>query len=125
MVAYLFLMISIASELIGTSMLKASQGFTKLAPSIITVAAFVCAFYFLSLSLKTIPLNAAYAIWSGLGSVLTVIISVLIWKEKINAGSIVGIALIIAGVVILQMLGPGHGSSNDEAKQEAAIVQKE
>ncbi|CAM4522863.1 MAG: multidrug efflux SMR transporter [Paenibacillus macerans] len=123
--AYLFLMISIASELIGTSMLKASQGFTKLAPSIITVAAFVCAFYFLSLSLKTIPLNAAYAIWSGLGSVLTVIISVLIWKEKINAGSIVGIALIIAGVVILQMLGPGHGSSNDEAKQEAAIVQKE
>lgn len=122
--AYLFLMISIASELIGTSMLKASQGFTKLAPSIITVAAFVCAFYFLSLSLKTIPLNAAYAIWSGLGSVLTVIISVLIWKEKINAGSIVGIALIIAGVVILQMLGPGHGSSNDEAKQEAAIVQK-
>ncbi|WP_412761761.1 DMT family transporter [Paenibacillus macerans] len=125
MVAYLFLMISIASELIGTSMLKASQGFTKLAPSIITVAAFVCAFYFLSLSLKTIPLNAAYAIWSGLGSVLTVIISVLIWKEKINAGSIVGIALIIAGVVILQLLGPGHGSSNDEAKQEAAIVQKE
>lgn len=123
--AYLFLMISIASELIGTSMLKASQGFTKLAPSIITVAAFVCAFYFLSLSLKTIPLNAAYAIWSGLGSVLTVINSVLIWKEKINAGSIVGIALIIAGVVILQMLGPGHGSSNDEAKQEAAIVQKE
>ncbi|MED4957955.1 multidrug efflux SMR transporter [Paenibacillus sp. FSL R5-0527] len=123
--AYLFLMISIASELIGTSMLKASQGFTKLAPSIITVAAFVCAFYFLSLSLKTIPLNAAYAIWSGLGSVLTVIISVLIWKEKINAGSIVGIALIIAGVVILQLLGPGHGSSNDEAKQEAAIVQKE
>lgn len=123
--AYLFLMISIASELIGTSMLKASQGFTKLAPSIITVAAFVCAFYFLSLSLKTISLNAAYAIWSGLGSVLTVIISVLIWKEKINAGSIVGIALIIAGVVILQMLGPGHGSSNDEAKQEAAIVQKE
>lgn len=80
---------------------------------------------FLSLSLKTIPLNAAYAIWSGLGSVLTVIISVLIWKEKINAGSIVGIALIIAGVVILQLLGPGHGSSNDEAKQEAAIVQKE
>ncbi|GJM76637.1 quaternary ammonium compound efflux SMR transporter QacH [Paenibacillus macerans] len=123
--AYLFLMISIASELIGTSMLKASQGFTKLAPSIITVAAFVCAFYFLSLSLKTIPLNAAYAIWSGLGSVLTVIISVLIWKEKINAGSIVGIALIIAGVVILQLLGPGHGSSNDEATQEAAIVQKE
>lgn len=120
--AYLFLMISIASELIGTSMLKASQGFTKLAPSLITVAAFVCAFYFLSLSLKTIPLNAAYAIWSGLGSVLTVIISVLIWKEKINAGSIVGIALIIIGVVILNLLGPGHSPSNEEAKQEAAII---
>ncbi|MGZ7441238.1 DMT family transporter [Paenibacillus sp. TH7-28] len=122
--AYLLLLISIASELVGTSMLKASQGFTKLAPSLISIAAFVCSFYFLSLSLKTIPLNAAYAIWSGLGSVLTVIISVLIWKEKINAGSIIGIGLIIIGVVILNLLGPGHGPSNDEAKQEAAIVRK-
>ncbi|WP_019911081.1 DMT family transporter [Paenibacillus sp. HW567] len=109
--AYLLLALSISSELLGTSMLKASQGFTRLYPSIVTVIAFICSFYFLSISLKTIPLNAAYAIWSGLGTVVTVIISVFIWKEKINTASVVGIALIIIGVVVLNLFGPGHGSA--------------
>lgn len=112
--AYLLLVVSIASELLGTSMLKASQGFTRLVPSIVTVVAFVCSFYFLSISLKSIPLNTAYAIWSGLGTVITVIVSVVIWKEKINTASIVGIALIIIGVVVLNLLGPGHGASEDQ-----------
>ncbi|MBW4080670.1 multidrug efflux SMR transporter [Paenibacillus sp. S150] len=112
-----YLAVSIASELLGTSMLKASQGFTRLIPSLVTVVAFVCSFFFLSISLKSIPLNTAYAIWSGLGTVVTVIVSVVIWKEKINTASVVGIALIIIGVVVLNLLGPGHGASGDAAAE--------
>ncbi|ASA21384.1 DMT family transporter [Paenibacillus donghaensis] len=109
--AYLYLAFSIVGELFGTSMLKASQGFSKPLPSIGVIVGFVFSFFFLSITLKTLPLNATYAIWSGVGSVATVIISVLIWKEKITLGSLAGIALIIIGVVVLNLFGPGHGES--------------
>ncbi|MFF2907878.1 DMT family transporter [Paenibacillus sp. NPDC057934] len=115
---YLYLALSILFELFGTSMLKASQGFSKPLPVIGVVVGFVVAFFFLSLTLKTIPLNAAYAIWSGVGSVATVIISVLIWKEKISTGSLVGIALIVLGVVVLNLFGPGHGDTSSSAQTE-------
>ncbi|WP_110926422.1 DMT family transporter [Bacillus massiliglaciei] len=115
---YLFLMISIIGELIGTSMLKASESFTKLWPVLGTVAGFGLSFFFLSLSLKTVPLNAAYAIWSGIGTVATVIISVLIWKEKVNIGSVIGIALIIVGVIVLNLFGPGHAEASVQSGQE-------
>lgn len=78
----------------------------------------------MSLSLKTIPLNTAYAIWSGLGLVFTTIISVLIWKEKINMASITGIILIIAGVVVLNLFGPGHGESGHEAGETITVNEK-
>lgn len=106
--SYLFLGLAIVSELIGTSLLKASEGFSKLFPTLGLLVSFTLAFFFLSLSLKTIPLNLAYAIWSGLGTVATVIISILIWKEKVNVASLSGIALIIIGVIILNLYGPGH-----------------
>lgn len=123
--AYLFLAIFIIGELIGTSMLKASQGFTKLYPTLFTLVAFVCAFYFLSLALKTLPLNMTYAIWSGVGAVATALISVLIWKEKINTGSIVGIALIVIGVVILNLFGAGHGEAKNTTASTSSIVQEQ
>ncbi|OZB98696.1 multidrug efflux SMR transporter [Paenibacillus sp. XY044] len=122
--SYLFLAISIASELVGTSMLKASQGFTKLVPTVVSLAAFVCSFYFISLALKAIPLNSAYAIWSGLGTVLTVIISVAIWKEKINTASVVGISLIVIGVVVLNLFGPGHGAADASAADSSHAMKK-
>ncbi|WP_053375664.1 DMT family transporter [Paenibacillus sp. FJAT-27812] len=122
--AYLFLAISILGELIGTSMIKASQGFTKLYPVIATLISFTISFYFLSLTMKTIPLNTAYAIWSGVGAVATVLISVFIWKEKINAGSMVGIGLIVIGVIVLNLFGPGHDSADDSSKTASAMVQK-
>jgi len=109
------LLLSIIGELIGTSMLKASQGFTKLLPVAGTIASFTFSFFFLSLSLKSIPLNMAYAIWSGLGTIATVIISVLLWKEKITIGSVIGIVLIIAGVVVINLYGPGHSGASEEA----------
>jgi small multidrug resistance pump len=119
--SYLYLALAIIGELIGSSLLKASEGFSKLFPTIGVIIAFVSCFFFLSVSLKTIPLNTAYAIWSGLGVVFTTIISVLIWKEKINMASIAGIILILAGVVILNLFGPGHGESGHEAGETITI----
>lgn len=112
--AFLYLMLAIISELIGTSLLKASEGFSKLFPTLGLLVIFSVAFFFLSLSLKTIPLNLAYAIWSGLGTVATVVISILIWKEQVNFASITGITLIIIGVVVLNLYGPGHSQSSTE-----------
>lgn len=109
--AYVYLALAIIFELIGTSLLKASEGFSKLVPTLGVVIVFTLSFFSLSLSLKTIPLNVAYALWSGLGTVATVIISILIWKEKINAGSIIGIGLIIIGVAVLNLFGPGDSNS--------------
>ncbi|RIX60075.1 QacE family quaternary ammonium compound efflux SMR transporter [Paenibacillus nanensis] len=103
MKAYLFLTFAILSELLGTSMLKASDGFTKLYPSIATVISFGLAFYLLSLSLQHIPLGTAYAIWSGAGTAITAIVGVVIWKETVSVTTVAGILLIIAGVVILNL----------------------
>jgi small multidrug resistance pump len=111
-----YLMLAIISELIGTSLLKASDGFSKLFPTAGLLVSFTLAFFFLSLSLKTIPLNLAYAIWSGLGTMATVIISVLIWKEKINFASITGISLIIIGVIVLNMYGPSQSEANNTGR---------
>ncbi|MFC4386198.1 quaternary ammonium compound efflux SMR transporter QacH [Gracilibacillus marinus] len=119
--SYLYLALAIIGEIIGSSLLKASEGFSKLYPTIGVIIAFIGCFFFLSLSLRTIPLNTAYALWAGLGLVLTTIISVLIWKEKINMASIAGIALILAGVVILNLFGPGHGEANQENAETIAM----
>ncbi|MEC1524630.1 quaternary ammonium compound efflux SMR transporter QacH [Neobacillus niacini] len=122
--SYLYLALAIIGELIGSSLLKASEGFSKLFPTIGVIIAFVSCFFFLSLSLRTIPLNTAYAIWSGIGMVATTIISVLIWKEKINTASILGIILILVGVVILNLFGPGHGESGHETSETITINEK-
>ena len=123
MISYVYLVIAIASELVGTSLLKASAGFTKLWPTIGVFVAFGASFLFLSLTLKTMPLSMAYAIWSGLGTVATAIISVLIWKEKLNAGSITGILLIVVGVVVLNIYGSPHGKETEAptSAQESSV----
>ena len=108
---YLFLLFAITFELVGTSLLKASEGFSKIFPTFGLIISFVCSLLFLSLSLKTIPLNIGYAIWSGVGTIATVVISILIWKEKINIASVIGIAFIIIGVIVLNLFGPGHSAS--------------
>ncbi|MFC7686342.1 DMT family transporter [Ureibacillus sp. GCM10028918] len=125
--AYLYLALAIIGELIGTSLLKASEGFSKLYPTIGLVMAFVGSFFFLSLAIKSIPLNTAYALWSGIGLVATTIISVLIWKEKINIASVIGISLILIGVVILNLYGPGHGeaSSNEKTSESSTALSNE
>jgi small multidrug resistance pump len=100
---WLLLLLAIVSEVIGSTGLKASQGFSKLAPSLVVVVGYASAFYLLSLALKTIPLNTAYAVWSGLGTVLIALLGWLVLKEPINGAIVLGIALIIVGVVILNL----------------------
>lgn len=101
--AYLYLAIAIAAEVIATSALKASEGFTKSFPSTVVVIGFGIAFYCLSLVLKTIPIGIVYAIWSGLGIVLISIVGLILFGQKLDLPAIVGIALIISGVVVMNV----------------------
>lgn len=108
MSGYVLLGIAIAFEVFSTSMLKASAGFSKLVPSLAFIVGMGTSFYTISQAMNSIPLNIAYAIWSGLGTVLTALIAVFIWKEPVNLYTGVGIAFIITGVVLLNLKGPGH-----------------
>ena len=94
---------AILSEVIATSALKFSDGFTKLIPSVIVVAGYGLSFYLLSLSLKVFPIGIAYAIWSGVGLVLTVIAGIIIWKETLDWARVTGIVLIIAGIILINV----------------------
>ena len=98
---YLFLGLAIIFEVVGSSFLKVSDGFSKTIPSAIVVVSYGICFYFFSLSLKTINLGFGYAICGGLGIVLTALISVFIFKEKLDIAAIVGIALIVSGVIVM------------------------
>ncbi len=100
---WLFLSIAIVSEVVATSALKASNGFTQLWPSLIVVAGYAIAFFFLSLTLRTMPVGIAYAIWSGIGIVLITLIAWFIFNQSLDIPAIIGLTLIIAGVVILQV----------------------
>ena len=101
--ALLLLILAIASEVAGTAGLKASEGFGRLGPSALAVLGYALAFYFLAQSLRYLPLGVAYAIWSGLGTLGSVLLGVLIWKEILGPPHIVGIALIVVGVVLLNV----------------------
>ncbi len=105
---YVFLGIAIACEVFATSMLKASAGFSKLLPSLAFIAGMSASFYTVAQAMTTIPLNVAYAVWAGLGTVLTALVAILVWKETFTIYSAVGIALIVGGVVVLNLKGPGH-----------------
>ena len=101
--SYLYLSIAIVAEVIGTSALKASEGFTRLGPSLITILGYAAAFYFLSLTLKTIPVGIAYAIWSGVGIVLISLIGYALFRQTLDLPAIIGMALIIAGVSVINL----------------------
>lgn len=100
---YLFLGLAICLEVLGSSFLAKSNGFTKLVPSIITVIAFSACFYFFSHALKSIPLGIAYAIWAGLGIVLTATVSVIIFKQKLDTPALLGMGLIVVGVLVINI----------------------
>ena len=101
---WLYLAIAITGEVIGTSALKASESFSLLWPSLITVAGYAVAFYFLALTLRTIPVGVAYAIWAGAGIVIISLIGLFVFGQKLDAAAIAGIGLIVAGIVGLKVV---------------------
>ena len=101
---WIFLCVAIIAEVIATSALKSSEGFTKPIASVIVVLGFIIAFYCLSLTLKTIPVGIAYAIWSGVGIVLVTIIAWIVFDQKLDVWGIIGIVLIMSGVLVLNLL---------------------
>lgn len=103
MMKYLYLLIAIIAELIATTNLKKSNGFSLWIPSIITIIGYGVAFYFLSLCLKEIPVGIAYAIWSGVGIVLITLIGIFTFKQIPDLPAIIGIICIVIGVIIINL----------------------
>lgn len=101
--AYSFLGLAIVTEVIGSTFLQKSEQFSKLGPSLLTVFAYLSTFYFLSHALKSIPLGVAYGIWGSLGIVLTAIVGFVVFKQKLDIPAMIGIALMISGVVVVQV----------------------
>ena len=100
---FVYLAIAIVAEVVATSALKASDGFTAWRPSLLVVAGYVVSFYFLSLALRTIPVGVAYAIWSGVGVVLIAIAGWLIHGQRLDAPALIGIGLIVSGVIVMNV----------------------
>ena len=109
MSGYLYLAIAIVAEVIATTALKAVDGFSKPLPLILVVIGYGIAFWMLSLVMKTIPVGVTYAIWSGLGIVLISIAGLLIYGQKLDLAALLGMALIIAGVLVIQLFSGSSG----------------
>ncbi len=103
MQTYLLLFVAIVAEVVATSALKASENFTRLLPSLIVVIGYGAAFTCLSLTLRTLPLGVAYAIWSGVGTALVAVVGWLVYKQHLDLPAVLGIGLIIAGTLVLNL----------------------
>lgn len=97
------LSLAIVTEVIATTALKSSNGFTKLTPSIIVIIGYVISFYMLSITLKSLPMGITYAIWSGVGIVLISLIGWFYFKQQLDIASLIGMALIVAGVIVINV----------------------
>ncbi len=98
---YMYLVIAIVSEVVATSALKSSDGFTKYGPSLVVILGYGISFYCLSVVLKTIPVGVAYAIWSGMGIVLITLLGWLVFSQRLDLPAFLGMALIVAGVIVI------------------------
>lgn len=101
---FMTLMVAIALEVTGTTFLQKSEQFTKLIPTLATLLCYAASFYALSLVLRSMPLGLAYAIWSGLGMVLVAIIGVVLFHQKLDLPAMIGLALIVTGVLVINLL---------------------
>lgn len=100
---YLYLALAIIAEVVATSALKTSAGFTRLWPSVTVVVGYGLAFYLLALVLRTLPVGIAYAFWAGLGIVLVTLVGILVYGEKPDLPALLGLAMIVGGVVVIQV----------------------
>ena len=103
MQSWFFLFGAIAAEVIGTTALKATHGFTRLAPSIVVVVAYALAFYLLSRTMQTIPMSISYAVWSGVGIVLITLIGYVVYRQSLDLAALIGLGLILAGVLVIHL----------------------
>ena len=106
---WLYLTIAILAEVVATSSLKVSDGFTNMWPSLAAIVGYSAAFYFLSLTLRTVPVGVAYAIWSGAGVVLVALVALVVYGQKMDVPAILGIGLILSGVVVLNLFSSATG----------------
>lgn len=102
-VHYIYLIVAVIAETIGTTALQASDQFTRLLPTVLVVIAYVFAFYFLGVALKDIPVGIAYALWSGLGIVLIALIGFAVFGQVLDRAAIIGLGMIIGGIVVIQV----------------------
>lgn len=100
---YALLAIAIVAEVIATSALRASEGFTRLVPAVVVLIGYGISFYCLSLTLRSLPVGIVYAIWSGVGIVLITLVAIVLYKQVPDLPAIIGLALIVAGVVVLNL----------------------
>lgn len=108
MKGYLYLLIAIIGEVLGTNLLKASDGFSKPIQSISAILIYSICFFALSKSMKYLPLNFTYAVWGAIGMILITLFSVFYWKEQINYQTIIGIGLILIGTIIVNIFATNH-----------------
>ena len=97
------LAMAIVSEVVATSALKSAEGFTRLVPSVIVIVGYLSAFYFLSLTLRVIPLGIAYAVWAGVGVALVTLIGWVFYHQILDVAALIGISLIVSGVIVLNV----------------------
>lgn len=109
LVAYGSLAIAIICEVIGTTFLMESEQFTRIGPTLTMAGLYVCSFYFLSQTLKTIPLGIAYAIWAAVGIVLTAMIGLVVFKQTLDVAAVFGIGMIIGGVLVINLFSRSLG----------------
>ena len=100
---WIYLAIAIVTEVIGTSALQSSQGFTRLLPSVTVIVSYIISFYLLSLTLSSIPVGVVYAVWSGAGIVLLALIGAFFFRQTLDTPAIVGVGLILAGVLVINL----------------------
>ncbi|WP_181423478.1 DMT family transporter [Halomonas heilongjiangensis] len=103
MMAFVFLALAIVAEVVATSALKASDGFTRLWPSVTVVIGYGLAFYLLALVLRSVPVGIAYAFWAGLGIVLVTLVGLVVYGERPDLPALLGLAMIVGGVVVIQV----------------------
>lgn len=109
MMAYGLLALAIVSEVTGATFLAKSEGFTKLWPSLTVIVLFSIAFYLLSQVIKVIPLGVAYAIWAGVGIVLTALIGYFVFRQSLDLAAMLGIGLIVSGVIVINVFSHSTG----------------
>ena len=100
---WLYLGIAIFSEVIATSALKAAEGFTRPLPSLLVIAGYAVAFYFLSLTLRSIPIGITYAIWSGVGLALISVVGWVLYQQRLDTAALIGMGLIVSGVLVIHL----------------------